>query len=53
MEQNVNNNGPVEKQIIIQENTGPIVFGNKTRFSKRFDKLNEEVASDAKYEGVM
>lgn len=53
MEQNVNNNGPVERQLNIQENSGPIIFTNKTRFSKRFDKLNEEVASDDKYEGVM
>ncbi|MGK0379648.1 MAG: hypothetical protein ACJA1Z_003476 [Patiriisocius sp.] len=53
MEQNVNNNGPVERQLNIHENSGPIVFTNKTRFSKRFDKLNEEVASDDKYEGVM
>lgn len=53
MEQNINNNGLVEKQLIIKENNGPIVLTNKTRFSKRFDKLNEEVASDEKYEGVM
>jgi hypothetical protein len=53
MEQNINNNGPIEKQLIIKENSGPIVLTNKTRFSKRFDKLNEEVASDEKYEGVM
>lgn len=53
MEQNINNNGPVEKQVNIQENNGPIILTNKTRFSKRFDKLNEEVASNEKYEGVM
>mgnify|MGYP000061868877 CR=1 FL=1 len=53
MEQNVNNNGPVERQLNIQKNSGPIVLTNKTRFSKRFDKLNEEVASNEKYEGVM
>lgn len=53
MEQNINNNGPVEKQLIIKENSGSIILTNKTRFSKRFDKLNKEVASDEKYEGVM
>lgn len=53
MEQNVNNNGLVERQLNIQENSGSLVFTNKTRFSKRFDKLNLEVASDEKYEGVM
>jgi hypothetical protein len=53
MEQKVNNNGPIERQLNILENSGPIVFNNKTRFSKRFDKLNKEVASNEKYEGVM
>lgn len=53
MEQNINNNGPVERQLNIKENSGPIILSKKTRFSKRFEKLNEEVASDVKYEGVM
>jgi hypothetical protein len=53
MKQRISNEGPVEKQINIQENTGPIIFSNKTRFSKRFEKLNNEVKSDERYEGTM
>lgn len=53
MDQNINNNGPIERQVNIKENSGPIILSNKTRFSKRFDKLNQEVASDHRYEGVM
>lgn len=53
MEQDITNNGPVENQLNIQENSGPIIFIKKTRFSRRFEKLNEEVASNEKYDGVM
>ncbi len=53
MGQNVNNNGNVDRQLNIQENSGPIILTNKSRFSRRFDKLNEEVTNDARYEGVM
>lgn len=51
--ENIHNNGPVEKQINILENKGPIYFSSKTRFSKRFEKLNSEVACNEKYEGFM
>ncbi len=53
MGEGVNNYGKVEKQINIDKNEGSIFLTNKTRFSKRFEKLNEEVTKDYRYEGVM
>lgn len=53
MEQNINNEGPVEKQLNIRENSGSIIFTKKTRFAKRFEKLNLEVKNDERYEGTM
>ena len=53
MEQNINNEGPVEKQLNIKENSGSIIFTKKTRFAKRFEKLNLEVKNDERYEGTM
>ena len=50
---NINNNGIVERQLNIQENNGPILLSAKSRFSKRFEKLNNEVASNEKYDGFM
>ncbi len=47
------NNGNIENQVNIQENHGSIVLTAKSRFSKRFEKLNQEVASNERYEGVM
>lgn len=53
MSNEIHNHGNVEKQLNVGENKGKIVFGNKTRFAKRFEKLNEEVVNDERYEGVM
>lgn len=53
MEQNIENNSGVGKQINIADNNGNIYMGSQSRFSKRFEKLNAEVASDEKYEGIM
>jgi hypothetical protein len=53
MEQYINNQGPVEKQLIIKENSGPIFLTKKTRFARRFEKLNQEVKNDERYEGTM
>lgn len=53
MEQHVNNNCPIEKQVNIKENSGAIYLTNKTRFSKRFERLNQEVENDQRYEGTM
>lgn len=49
----VHNYGNVDKQVNIDKNEGSIILTNKTRFSKRFEKLNEEVLNDERYEGVM
>lgn len=53
MEQNINNNAPIEKQLNIKENHGSVFLTKKSRFSKRFEKLNNEVENDERYEGTM
>ncbi|MBT3383789.1 MAG: hypothetical protein HN778_04815 [Prolixibacteraceae bacterium] len=53
MAQEIHNHGDIEKQVNIQKNKGNIILSNKTRFAKRFEKLNAEVANQEKYEGVM
>lgn len=53
MEQHINNQGPVERQLNIKENSGPIFLTKKTRFARRFEKLNQEVKNDERYEGTM
>lgn len=53
MTQNVENNNSVGKQVNIAGDSGNIYMGSQSRFSKRFEKLNTEVASDEKYEGIM
>jgi hypothetical protein len=54
MDQNVNNaDNSIDNQLNVNQNTGIIHLGNKTRLSKRFEKLNTEIASDIRYEGVM
>ncbi|MES2514715.1 MAG: ABC-three component system protein [Bacteroidota bacterium] len=53
MEQNVENNSDVANQLNVSGNHGNIYMGTKSRFSKRFEKLNTEVTSDTKYEGIM
>lgn len=53
MSQKIENNDEVQSQLNVGENKGTISFVKRTRFSKRFEKLNAEVASDQKYEGII
>ena len=52
-QQVVNNKNQIQTQLNIVENQGAIYLAKQTRFSKRFEKLNKEVASDERYEGIM
>jgi hypothetical protein len=47
------NHGDVHAQLNAANIEGSVYFSKKTRFSKRFEKLNQEVASDERYEGIM
>lgn len=54
MNQNVDNNeNQIHNQLNIGANQAPIYLIKQTRFAKRFEKLNKEVANDERYEGVM
>lgn len=54
MSQNVENNeNQIQNQLNIGANQAPIYLTKQTRFAKRFEKLNKEVASDERYEGIM
>jgi hypothetical protein len=54
MGQNVNNNkNQIQNQVNIGINQAPIYLTKHTRFARRFEKLNKEVASDARYLGIM
>lgn len=53
MEQNIDNKSPIHNQINIAENNGDLNLLPKTRFSKRFEKLKNEIASDIRYEGIL
>ncbi|QBN17785.1 ABC-three component system protein [Flavobacterium nackdongense] len=54
MRQNVDNNeNQIHNQLNIGENQAPIYLTKQTRFAKRFEKLNQEVVSDERYEGIM
>lgn len=53
MVQKVTNEGKIEKQVVVQDNSGSIYLQNKSRLSARFEKLKQEVASNDRYEGVM
>jgi hypothetical protein len=48
-----NQENKIENQLNIKEQNAPIFIGKKTRWSKRFEKLNQEVLGDSRYEGVM
>ena len=48
-----NNENQIQNQLNIGANQAPIYLTKQTRFAKRFEKLNKEVASDERYEGVM
>lgn len=53
MEQNIDNKSPIHNQINIAKNNGDLNLLPKTRFSKRFEKLKNEIASDIRYEGIL
>ena len=50
MSQNVDNNeNLIHNQLNIGENQAPIYLTKQTRYAKRFEKFNMEVASDERY----
>jgi hypothetical protein len=53
MSQNVENNNQIQNQINIANHQGSIYLTRQTRFATRFERLNNEVANDARYEGIM
>lgn len=53
MSQEINNNGEIQSQVNAANIEGNVYLSKKTRFAKRFEKLNKEVASDERYEGIM
>lgn len=53
MGQDVNNQGEIQSQLNAANVEGNIYFAKKTRFSRRFEKLNQEVKNDDRYEGTM
>jgi len=53
MAQNVNNEGEVHSQLNVANLTGNVYLAKKTRFARRFEKLNQEVKTDERYEGTM
>lgn len=53
MSQEVNNNGGIQSQLNAANVEGNVYLSNKTRFAKRFEKLNIEVACDERYDGIM
>lgn len=53
MGQDVNNSGEIQSQLNAANVEGNIYFAKKTRFARRFEKLNQEVESDIRYEGTM
>lgn len=53
MSQEINNTGEIQSQLNAANIEGNVYFSKKTRFAKRFEKLNNEVASDERYDGIM
>ncbi len=53
MGQKVNNEGEIQSQLNAANVEGNIYFVKKTRFARRFEKLNQEVKNDERYEGTM
>lgn len=54
MSQNVvNKSNQIDNQININNNNAPIYLRKQTRFSSRFEKLNNEIATDERYEDIM
>ncbi|MFT3794424.1 ABC-three component system protein [Flavobacterium sp.] len=54
MDQTIDNNeNEIQNQFNIASNQAPIYLTKRTRFAKRLKKLNNEVACDERYEGIM
>ena len=53
MEQFIDNKSNINSQVNIGDNFGNLNFVVKTRFSKRFEKLKNEIESDIRYEGIL
>lgn len=53
MEQFIDNKSNINSQVNIGDNFGNLNFVPKTRFSKRFEKLKNEIESDIRYEGIL
>lgn len=50
MSQDVSNQGPIDRQLNIGENKGPVYFAKPTRLSKRFSNLRDEVATGKRFD---
>lgn len=54
MNQDVNNKDTsITNQLNIGSNNAPITISKKSRFSKRLEKLSQEVAANERYEGII
>jgi len=53
MSQEVNNEGEIQAQLNAGNVEGNIYFAKKSRFARRFEKLNQEVENDERYDGTM
>jgi hypothetical protein len=53
MAKEIHNHSRIENQVNIDTNLGDINLSQKSRFAKRFEKLNHEVENNVRYEGVM
>lgn len=53
MSQEIKNEREVQSQLNAGNVEGSIYFSRKSRWAKRFEKLNQEVKSDQRYEGTM
>jgi hypothetical protein len=52
-QQEIHNNNDIRSQLNAGNVEGNVYFAPKTRFAKRFEKLNHEVANDVRYEKIM
>jgi len=53
MAQEIHNSNEVQTQLNAGTIEGNVYFSSKTRFARRFDKLNHEVENDVRYEKIM
>lgn len=51
--QYIDNKDGVDNQVNVAENKGNIYIKKNTRFAKRFEKLNNEVKAESRYEGFL